>query len=156
MSWWRHQMESFSASLALCAGNSPVPGEFPSQRPVTRSVDVFFDLCLNKRPSKQSWGWWSETPPHPLRRHSNVEKIHTLFIAVHNSYTESIHMNYYSPYTQHSTRIRFCSPLCHSHGLNNWTMIRFLLYWNRIHILQKDKVTHKWSFSSKIADAMHQ
>ena len=41
--WWRHQMETFSALLALCAGNSPVTGEFPSQRPVTRSFDVFFD-----------------------------------------------------------------------------------------------------------------
>ena len=38
-------METFSALLALCAGNSPVTGEFPSQWPVTRSFDVFFDLC---------------------------------------------------------------------------------------------------------------
>ena len=53
--WWRHQMETFSALLALCAGNSTVTGEFPSQRPVTRSCDVFFDLHLNKRLSKQSW-----------------------------------------------------------------------------------------------------
>ena len=58
--WWRHQMETFSASPALCAGNSPVTGEFPSQRPVTRSFDVFFDLHLNKRLSKQSWVWWFE------------------------------------------------------------------------------------------------
>ena len=42
MAWWRHQMETFSALLAICAGNSPVPGEFPS--PVTRSFDIFFDL----------------------------------------------------------------------------------------------------------------
>ena len=41
-------METFSALLALCARNSPVTGEFPSQRPVTRSFDVFFDLRLNK------------------------------------------------------------------------------------------------------------
>ena len=47
--WWRHQMELFSALLAICAGNSSVP-----QRPVTRSFDVFFDLRLNKRLSKQS------------------------------------------------------------------------------------------------------
>ena len=47
--WWRHQMETFSALLALCAGNSPVTGEFPSQRPVTRRFDVFFHLRLNKR-----------------------------------------------------------------------------------------------------------
>ena len=36
-------METFYALLALCAGNSPVTGEFPTQRPVTRSFDVFFD-----------------------------------------------------------------------------------------------------------------
>ena len=71
-SWWRHQMETFSALLAICAGNSPVTGEFPAQRPVTRGLDVFFDLCLNKRLSKQCWGWWFETPSNPLWRHSNV------------------------------------------------------------------------------------
>ena len=42
-------------------GDSQVTGEFPAQRPVTRSFDVFFDLHLNKRLSKQSWGWWFET-----------------------------------------------------------------------------------------------
>ena len=51
---WRHQMETFYALLALCAGNSPVTGEFSTQRPVTRSFDVFCDLRLNKRSSKQS------------------------------------------------------------------------------------------------------
>ena len=40
--WWRHQMETFPALLAICAGNSPVTGEFPTQRPVTRSFDGFF------------------------------------------------------------------------------------------------------------------
>ena len=71
-SWWCHQMETFSAYLAICAGNSPVPGEFPTQRPVTRSFDVFFDLRLNKRLSKQPWGWWFETPAWSLWRHRNV------------------------------------------------------------------------------------
>ena len=71
VAWWRHQMETFSALLVICAGNSPVPGEFPTQRPVTRSFDVFFDLRLNKRLSKQSWGWWFETPSRPLWRHRN-------------------------------------------------------------------------------------
>ena len=66
--WWHHQMETFSALLAICAGNSPVPGEFPTQRTVTRSCDVFFDLRLNKRLSKQSWGWWFETLSRPLWR----------------------------------------------------------------------------------------
>ena len=52
-SWWRHQMKTISALLAICAGNSPVPGEFPAQRPVARSFDVYFDLRPNKRLSKQ-------------------------------------------------------------------------------------------------------
>ena len=69
--WWRHQIETFSALLAICAGNSPITGEFPTQRPVTRSFDGFFDLHLNKRLSKQSRGWWSEMPSRPLRRHCN-------------------------------------------------------------------------------------
>ena len=69
--WWRHQMETFSAFLAICAGNSPGTGEFPAQRPVTRSYDAFFDLRLNKRLSKQSRGWWFETLLRPLWRHCN-------------------------------------------------------------------------------------
>ena len=73
--WWRHQMETFSALLAICAGNSPVSGEFSAQWPVTRSFDVFFDLCPNKRLSKQSWGWWFETPSGPLWRHSNRHRV---------------------------------------------------------------------------------
>ena len=63
--WWRDQMETFSALLAICAGISPVPGEFPSQRPVSRSFDVFFDLCLNERLIKRLWGWWLETLSRP-------------------------------------------------------------------------------------------
>ena len=66
-------MESFSALLAICAGNSPVPGEFPTQRPVTRSFDVYFDLRPNKWLSKQSWGWWFETLSCSLWRHRNVD-----------------------------------------------------------------------------------
>ena len=62
-------METFSALLAICAGNSPVPGEFPAQRPVTRSFHFFFDLRPNNRLSKQSWGWWFEMLSHPLWRH---------------------------------------------------------------------------------------
>ena len=60
-------METFSALLAICA----VTGEFPSQRPVTRRFDVSFDLRPNERLSKQSWGWWVETPSRPLWRHNN-------------------------------------------------------------------------------------
>ena len=45
---WRHQMETFSALLALCAGNSPITGKFPAHMPVTRGFDIFFDLRLNQ------------------------------------------------------------------------------------------------------------
>ena len=64
--------ETFSALLALCAGNSPVTGEFPTQRPVARSFNLFCDLPLNKRLSKQSWGWWFETPSRSLWCHCSV------------------------------------------------------------------------------------
>ena len=71
LTWWHHQMETFSVLLALCVGNSPVTGEFPSQRPVTYSFDVFFDLRLNKWLSKQLLGWWFETSSCSLWRHCN-------------------------------------------------------------------------------------
>ena len=73
--WWRHQMETFSALLALCMGNSPVTGEFPSQWLVTRNFDVFFDLCLNKRLSKQSRRRGFETSSWSLWRHCNGMRV---------------------------------------------------------------------------------
>ena len=88
-SWWRHQMETFSALLALCAGNSPVSGEFPAQRPVTRSFGVFFDLHLIKRLSKHSRGWWFETLWSPLWCHCYVlGKIH---LQTHKKYINIVH-----------------------------------------------------------------
>ena len=70
--WWRHQMEIFSALLAFVRGIHR-SGWIPhTKRPGTRSFDVFFDLRLNKRLSKQSWGWWLETPSRSLRRHCNA------------------------------------------------------------------------------------
>ena len=63
---------NISRVTGLCAGNSPVTVEFPSQRQVTRSFDVFFDLRQNKRLSKQSWGCWFETPSRSLWRQCNV------------------------------------------------------------------------------------
>ena len=62
ISWWRHQMEVFSASLVICAGNLPIIGEFPSQRPVTRSFDASL-ICawINERVNNRETG--------DLRRH---------------------------------------------------------------------------------------
>ena len=70
----------------FCAGNSPVTGEFPSQRPVTRIFDVFFDQRLNKRFSKRSWRRWFEAQWHSLWRRCNVtdasQLIHLLLESV--------------------------------------------------------------------------
>ena len=70
--WWRHQMETFSALLALCVGNSPVTGEFSAQRSVTRSFDVFVYLRLNKRLSNQPRSRWFQTPLGSLWRHCDA------------------------------------------------------------------------------------
>ena len=69
--WWSHQMETFFTLLDLCVGISPVSGDFPAQRPVTRSFDVFFGLRLNKRLSKRSRRQWFEMPSWSLWRHCN-------------------------------------------------------------------------------------
>ena len=61
----------FRVTGRLC-GEFTGPGEFPTQRPVTRSFDVFFDLRPNKPRNKQSWGWWFETLSRSLWRHRNV------------------------------------------------------------------------------------
>ena len=63
---WKH----FRVTGSLC-GKFTVPGDFPAQRPVTRSFDVFFDLRPNKRLNKQPWGWWFETPSWSLWRQCN-------------------------------------------------------------------------------------
>ena len=61
----------FRVTGPLC-GEFTGHDEFLAQRPLTRSFDVFIDLCLNKQLSKQSWGWWFETPSRSLRHHCNV------------------------------------------------------------------------------------
>ena len=73
--WWRHQIETFSVLLAFVRGIHRWPVN-SAQRPVTRSFDVFFDLRLNERLSKQSlgWRWWFEMPSRPLWRHSNAAR----------------------------------------------------------------------------------
>ena len=70
ISWWRHQMETFSTILAFCAGNSPVTGAFP----VTSDAELwcFLRYAPQYTVEKQWWGWWFETPSRPLWRHCNV------------------------------------------------------------------------------------
>ena len=77
--WWRHQTETFfRVTGPLCEeftghrwGNSPVTGEFPAQRPVTEALMFSLICALNKRSSKQPWGWWFETPSWSLWRQCN-------------------------------------------------------------------------------------
>ena len=84
-SWRRHQMGTFSVLLTLCVGNSPVPGEFLSQRSVTRSFDVFFDLRQNKRLSKPSRRQWFDTQSRSLWCNCNehiIKRCHFLFLPI--------------------------------------------------------------------------
>ena len=74
--YWELMMTSSNGNIfrvtgPLC-GEFTDPGEFPTQRPVTQSFDVFFDMRPNKRLSKQSWGWWFEKLSLSLWRHRNV------------------------------------------------------------------------------------
>ena len=70
--WWRHQTETFPMSLALCEGNPPVTGGFPSQRPLKWSFAFFYGVRLNKPLSKQSRCRWIERSWRSLWRHGNV------------------------------------------------------------------------------------
>ena len=102
ITWWRNEMEIFFALLAICAGNSPVTGEFPAQRPVTRSFDVFFNLRLNKRLSKQSWCRWFVMPSCPIWRHCNeimrldVKWIYQAHMALRHASVAASHFAHHS------------------------------------------------------------
>ena len=64
---WKH----FPRYWPFVRGIHRSPVNSPHKGPVTRSFDVFFDLRLNKWLSKQSWGWWFETPSCSLWRPCN-------------------------------------------------------------------------------------
>ena len=110
-------METVSALLAICAGNSPVPGEFPTQRPATRGFDVFFDPRPEKRLSKQWWSWWLETPSHSLWRHRNV-----LAICYHHQY-QDFDYKWSTCQNQHYGQ---CMAPHKRHGLSNHRLIECL------------------------------
>ena len=105
----------FRVTGPLC-GEFTGPGEFPAQRPVMRSFDVFFDLHPNKRLSKQPWGWWFETPSWSLWRQCNVILFNLVLrishmcmlpLILHTSYTMYFHfpqvyvtLSYYMHHSQ--------------------------------------------------------
>ena len=104
------------------SGKFTCPGEFPTQRPVTRSFDVFFDLCLNKRLSKQSSGWWFETLSRPLWRHRNEKITNRVHIFVKVLFVLSVHTFSWTPITEpydlkpqfnRFIYIKFISTYCH-------------------------------------------
>ena len=105
----------FRVTGPLC-GEFTGPGEFPAQRPVTRSFDVPFDLRSNKRLSKQWRGWWFETQSCPLWRHRNdntqgfpnfyhkwinsmsKSNGHFILFTNHNLYTNNTYLKYLKLY----------------------------------------------------------
>ena len=106
-------MGIFSALLVLCEGNSSVTCEFPSQRPVTQSFDVFFELCLNKRLSKLSTRRWFETPSRSLWHHCNEP----MFIRYHRHPTRcNFTENGHSMLIKLSFKIKFVKILCICQG----------------------------------------
>ena len=92
ISWWRHQTGTFSALMAICAGNSPVTGELPAQRPVTRIFDVFSNLLLNKRLSNAG----------DLRRHRSQYDVIVMY------YIYDICITYISPFHYYSSAYIVC------------------------------------------------
>ena len=105
-------------------GNSPVTDEFPSLRPVTRSFDVFFDLRLNKRLSKQSWGWWFETPSGSLWRHLKIAPFFAVGLVTLTIITE--------------IDVQILCPSFGRHPLDEWTSVS----WAYQHPVFKIKFSH--------------
>ena len=138
-------METFFALLAICAGNSPVNGEFPTQRPVTWSLGVFFYLSRNECLNKLSWGWWFETPSRQLWRHGNVSWIiqHSVYFTFVKMYAYIYIVQYWFP-TPIQSNIVVC---INSYRIRNgkfnetfWSSMEFHgIPWNSINLIFKKK-----------------
>ena len=141
-------METFSALLAICAGNSPVTGEFPAKRPVARSFDIFFDLRLNKRWSKRSWGRWFQMPSRPLWSQCNIWRM-TCKIYYERCHDDVIKWKYFPRYWLfvwgiHRSPVNsprkgqwrwalMCSLICA--WVNGWVTIVRLVIWDAIALI---------------------
>ena len=62
ITWWRHQMETFSALLAICAGNSPAPVNSP-HKGQWRGALMFTLICARIN------GWVNSREAGDLRCH---------------------------------------------------------------------------------------
>ena len=90
LTWWRHQMETFSALLALCEGNRRSPDGFPSQRPLARSL-VFSLIC--------AWtnGWANNRYVGDMRRHCTHYDVTVMEMAQPSWWKTRSHI----PHSQH-------------------------------------------------------
>ena len=133
-------METYSALLVLCAGNSPVTGEFPAQRSVMWNFDVYFDLHLNKQLSKQSWGWWFEMPSHPLWRHHNVTTLWNKSLSLLKSF-------YFS-----ASVLKWIDKMCSCHHINRADSMFVPSQWETS--LQSSAIFHY--LGAKLESALHE
>ena len=133
-SWWRHQMKIFFALLALCGGNSLVTGEFPRQRPVTRSFDISL-IC--------AWinGWVNNRDAGDLRRHRAHYDVTLMVMAWWFHYHKQCWLGSLAPYD--STRNRWVT-------LDETEQQIRILY----QFTHKDLETHEHVVSTVVTDAL--
>ena len=132
--WWRHEVETFSALLVLCERNLAVTGGFPFQRPVTRSFSVLYDLCSNKRLSKQSRRRWFKTPPRSLLRQCNERNAFGYWIVSPG--------NLFGVSRQHCDRDTYNNWMRSSnfeHTFRGLVISRDLMVWTSVALLKKTK-----------------
>ena len=151
----------FRVTGYLC-GNSPVSGEFPTQRPVTRSFDVFFDLRLNKWLSKQSWGWWFETLSLPSWRHCNGQWCGKSLHAITPSWFIGLYMRLASIYNPEDDDKMKQRPLDtdwrHCLRTRCWkTVHKVTLFWLEMYSIRKNtyqvsQLSCLWSYAVVLHD----
>ena len=135
---------TFSVLLELCAGNSPVTGEFPSQRPVTRIFDVFFDMRLNKRLVKQSWRWWFETPWRSLWRHCNGRAILLSVVIFENSYWSP----FYNQIAENIGGVSDASIVVGGHRCDQWMNMQKYFAIDKKCVIFPIRSVYKWLWKS--------
>ena len=125
----------------ICARNSPVTGEFPSRRPVTRSFGVIIDLRLNERLSKKSWGWWFGTPPGSLWRHCNALIMERSFVFRTANNKESLGVfSWWLPQTW-----KCCVPFVYVPFTSMWLWGIYTAMGNR-----EKRKPHRWLAAKKV------
>ena len=140
VTWWRLQMETFSALLAMCAGNSPVPVNSQHKGQWRGALMSSLIRALHKRLSKQSWGWWFETQSLPLWRHCNVRHCGVKAIWPGLHYRRFIHTPTHFYFKESPSGSR--SPSIHpsEHWSNRYNLWRVLCFPLKIQTLFNDNI----------------